>query len=500
MGNTVEREAKLAAWAGFHLPELDGAVDGASAVPLPDRQLDATYYDTGDLRLIRWGLSLRFRSGDGPGDGVWTVKLPEGGEGPALVRREITFEGPAGAVPTEVARFVRAYVRTALLAPVAHIATRRRRFELRDAEDVRVGEIDDDEVSVYEGRRVAVRFREVEVEVDERAPAGLLEAVVGRLQAAGAGAADPTPKLVRALGPRALDPPEVVPVPLDGRSTVADVVRAALAAGVIRYLRHEPGVRLGDDPEDVHRARVAARRLRSDLRTLRHHLDPDAVARLRGELKWLGQELGGVRDADVLLERLRSQAAALPNVDARAAAGLLRRLSATREERRVLMLEAMDGDRYLAVIDAVVAAAVATPLAPSATKKAAKQLPRTVGRTWKRLRRAVEGLGDDPDPAALHAVRIEAKRARYAAEAAAPVLGKKAVKFAAAVARLQGVLGDLQDAVVAEAWLREAAAAGPPEEAVVAGELVALQLAAIEEGRKAWRKRWNDVLDAPTPG
>ena len=496
----VEREAKLAAWAGFELPVLDGAVDGTSAVPLPDRQLDATYYDTRDLRLTRWGLSLRFRSGDGPGEGVWTVKLPEGGDGPALVRREITFEGGPGAVPTEVARFVRAYVRNGLLAPVAHIATRRRRIELRDPEQVRVGEIDDDEVSVFEGRRVAVRFREVEVEVDERAPAGLMEAVVDRLRSAGAGAPDPTPKLVRALGPRALDPPEVVPVALDAKSTVADVVRAALATGVTRYLRHEPGVRLGDDPEDVHQARVAVRRLRSDLRTLRDHLDVAAVGHLRDELKWLGGELGGVRDADVLLDRLRAQAAALPGVDARAAAGLLRRLAAGREGNRARLLEAMDGDRYLALLDEVVAAAGAPPLGKGAKKPAAQELPGAVGRTWKRLRRSVEALGDEPEVAALHGVRIEAKRARYAAEASAPVLGRKASRFAKAAAGLQGELGELQDAVVAEAWLREAAGTGPAEEAVVAGELVSLQLAAVERGRRAWRRRWKDVLDNPPPG
>ncbi|MCA1692845.1 MAG: CYTH domain-containing protein, partial [Actinobacteria bacterium] len=89
----IEREVKLSAGADFELPDLHGLADGVIPVPLETRDLDAVYFDTADFRLARWGVSLRFRSGDGT---TWTVKLPEGEEGPALVRREVPFPGPSG--------------------------------------------------------------------------------------------------------------------------------------------------------------------------------------------------------------------------------------------------------------------------------------------------------------------------------------------------------------------------------------------------------------------
>src|SRR5207244_1052187 len=288
----------------------------------------------------------------------WTVKLPEATDGPGLVRRELIFEGGPGSVPTAVADLVRAYVRTAALAPVARLKTQRRGHELRDGEGRRVVEIVDDQVSVYEGRRLVMRFREIEAElVGEARDDGVLRALVAELRRAGAGDLDPTPKLVRALGPRAQAPAELANVSLGDKPTAGEVVRRALTTGVLRVLHHDPGVRIGDDPEDVHQARVGSRRLRSDLRTFGPLLQEPWVTGLRTELKWLGQQLGAVRDADVLLERLRRQAATLPERDARGVATVLRRLARQREAARAELLEAMAGARYASLLDALVAGA-----------------------------------------------------------------------------------------------------------------------------------------------
>ena len=80
---------------------------------------------------------------------------------------------------------------------------------------------------------------------------------------------------------------------------------------------------------------------------------------------------------------------------------------------------------------------------------------------------------DAPD-AALHAIRILAKRARYAVDAVAPLYGKDARRFARALADVQTVLGEYQDTTVAEAWLRSAAKALPSTR-LVAGELIAFE-------------------------
>src|SRR5688572_21226672 len=174
----IEREVKLAAWGGFVLPELDGLVADLTVEPLKLKRLDATYYDTKDLRLARAGVSLRHRVGDDP---PWTVKLPEGEAGPVMSRREIPFAGPVGTIPPDAEGLVRAYSRGEPLVAVARLKTERSRVALH-VNGAAVAEIADDEVSVYHGRRLASRFREVEVEVEDAAPDGLLPAVIERLR------------------------------------------------------------------------------------------------------------------------------------------------------------------------------------------------------------------------------------------------------------------------------------------------------------------------------
>src|SRR3954467_12314169 len=204
---SIEREMKLSAWAGFALPDMTGAIEGLTEVQLPTAQLTGTSFDTPDLRLARAGVSLRHRVGTG--ESGWTVKLPEGSDGPALVRREVNFEGGAAAVPDGARRLVRVYVRNSELVPVAKLVTKRQRVELRDGEQRPLAEIDDDEVSVLDGRRVAARFREIEVELAAGTDSSVLGAVVEQLRFAGAGSVDPVPKIVRALGSRATAPPEL---------------------------------------------------------------------------------------------------------------------------------------------------------------------------------------------------------------------------------------------------------------------------------------------------
>ena len=484
----------MGAWAGFELPPLDGTVDDVAAVARAPRTLMAVYYDTPDLRLARWGVSVRHRTGDKSG---WTVKLPEGDDGPALVRRELTFDGPPGTMPEGAASLILAFARDPPLAPVARIRTVRTGVDLVDHEGAVVAEVVDDEVSVLHGGRVAPRFREVEVELGQRPPTGLLDAVVDRLRQAGAGEPDPMPKVVRALGARAVEPPEVAPVVLGKSPSAAELVRHALDTAVERILRHDPGVRIGDDPEDVHQARVGTRRLRSDLRTFAPLLDEEWLAPLREELRWLAGALGTVRDADVLIERLRRQAATLPEPDTGALAPLFRRLAKERGEARAGLLEAMHSPRYVALLDSLVAAANQPACRKAAQEPAKKVVPGLVASPWRKLRKAVKALPAEPPDADLHRIRILAKRARYAAEAAAPLGAKKATAFASALAGLQTVLGDHQDAVVAEAWLRASLddSHGTDNLPLAVGELIAIQRAEADRGRREWRKAWDKASD-----
>ena len=483
----AERETKLLAPAGFRLPDLSGG--GLVAAPATERRYATVYLDTPELDVARWGCSLRHREGEG-----WTVKLPSRTEGEMLVRGEHEFDGAASNrnPPEAAVDLVRAYVRDRPLGPSMRLRTVRRSVHLSDDLGREVAEVTDDEVSVMQGRRVASRFREVEVELAAGTPDEVLDSLVERLHEAGAGPVDNVSKLRRALGPRAEHPPEVVVPEIDRSASVTDVVRRALAASVVRLVRHDAGVRLGEDPEDVHQARVATRRLRSDLRTFRDAVAPTWAGALRDELKWLGDELGAVRDAEVLRERLGGRAEMLDPTDRAPAQALLRRLDERQAEARDELLRSIREPRYARLLDELVDAANAPAVLPEvAGDPAAEALRPALEAPWKHLEAAMDTASSDPTDENLHAARIRAKRVRDAAEAVSAVFGKRARAFAEAAVRLQDVLGEHQDAVVAGAWLREAARSGA--DAFVAGELAAVEAQAAAASREAVPAAWKEL-------
>jgi CHAD domain-containing protein len=485
-----EKELKLSAPPSLRLPDLDGIADGITAVPREPVTTRATYLDTDDLRLARAGVTLRHRTGEG-----WTVKLPADSNGGSLVDSELTFSGDVRRPAPDALELVRAFARSAPLAPQARLRTVRRVVELRDEEDALVAEVCDDEVSVLDGRRVAARFRELEVELRPGGSKDLVERVADALREAGAGPPEQTPKLVRALGPRAEEPADAV-VADAGEGTAGALVGRALAASVARLMEHDPVVRLDADTEGVHQMRVATRRLRSDLRTFAPFLDEGWSADLRTELGWLAGLLGRVRDADVLLDRLRRRISSLPDASAAGAASVLDALAGEREAALAELLEALRGDRYVELLDRLVLAVREPPLAEAAAGTAEDVLPEAARDRWHRLAKAAKALGRNPSVHDLHAVRIRTKRCRYAVEAIEPVLGKRASSFARDLARLQDRLGELNDAAVADGWLREFGRRRRGAAVFAAGELAGLELADAERARKRWRKAWKSASGA----
>lgn len=486
-----EREAKLVVPDGFTLPALGGPADGFIAEPQPTRRYTTTYWDTPDLRLARWGASLRHR-----GDEGWTVKLPPEAapDDGVLEREELTFEGTPRRVPPEAAALLRAFVRGGSLEPVARLRAVRQPVELRNAAGGRLAEVVDDDVQVLDGRRVVGRFRELEVELGEAAQPDTMDRVVARLREAGASEAAGRPgKYRQALGDRELEPAELQVPALDRDASVEQLLRHDLTASALRLFRNEAGVRLGEDPEAVHQARVGIRRVRSTLRTFRPLLDQAWSASLRDELKWLAGLLGDVRDADVLHDRLARRVASLDEADAAAARQLLEDLLAQRGAARTRLLEAMGQERHTALLDRLVTAAQAPAVLPEAAAQPATTTRSLVRKAWKKLRKAVRRAGDAPTDAELHRIRIQAKRARYAAEAVEPVVGKPARRFATAAADLQDVLGEQHDAVVAEAWLRDHARTLRAARALAAGQLIAAERAAARAARDRWRRVWRTL-------
>jgi CHAD domain-containing protein len=274
------------------------------------------------------------------------------------------------------------------------------------------------------------------------------------------------------------------------RSDIAETVRNAIARGYERLLDNEAGVIEGTDPEAVHQARVATRRLRSDLRTFEPFLDTRFTAELRGELRWLGAELGAVRDCEVLRDRLREHATQLPHGEQDAVRYVLRRIDADREAERRVLVASMRTSRYAQLKALLCEASHRPAFVPDLHTFKRRELRRVVNKQWKQLDQAAKKLGHDPSDDALHGVRRRAKKTRYAAEACVPLFGKSARQFAAAVENVQEILGEQHDAVIALAWLAKTAPECTAGEAYALGRLAQIEADASVAARREFRSVW----------
>ncbi|HEY5783166.1 MAG TPA: CHAD domain-containing protein [Microlunatus sp.] len=246
----------------------------------------------------------------------------------------------------------------------------------------------------------------------------------------------------------------------DSPQTVGDLVRAYLAEQATVLMDAEPALR--ERGPVIHATRVAARRLRSTLRTYDDVIDVARAGALEDELVWFAVLLGEVRDLEVLEARLLADLAELPAelVVGSVAAQIETELTTRRRVAWDAVIAVLDDDRYRRLLAELHRWRSDAPLtaeaeAPAATVKA--YVKRAGKKLDRRLDRAIEAhlTGDPEADHLLHAARKAGKRARYAVELAAPVLGQKADKLIASRKDLQDVLGEHQDSIVAAEFLRE---------------------------------------------
>src|SRR4051794_32478182 len=381
MRAAVEHERKLEAPAGWELPDLGGEA-------LESRVFTSVYHDTPSRSLARSGITLRRRTERGRS--LWQLKLPRDDA-------RLELEEPGGpTLPDALRMLLHAHLRNAPVAPVAELRTHRHGQLV--GVNGNSAEVTIDEVTIMDARRVLAEFSEIEVEGEPAA----VRSIVKQLQKAGATAAALTPKLFRAL-PFPERPAEQSPFETF-RERMLDQLHAILA--------NDPGIRLGGDDENVHQMRVATRRARALLRAGVPLYTGD-VELLSTELKWLTAVLGKVRDLDVLLAHLGEQVETLAPPDARAAKQLLRGLRRKRTRARRTLLNALESERYSALLDGFEAAVAALEAAPDAPT-----LGRLAERELKKLRRQARAVDPDPPDEQLHDLRKRGKRVRYAYELA----------------------------------------------------------------------------------
>lgn len=447
MARHIELERKYDAEAGIALPDLRRVGGCAEIGPRQTHTLTASYFDTEDLRLASRGITLRRR--EGGGDEGWHLKLPAGEN----TKQEIRAPLDAGAheVPADLATLVAAHTRGRPLVRVAELVTQRTEQGLLAEDGTVLAELADDTVSARrlsrDGHEVGLlRWREIEVEA-VGGSGELLESIGARLRESGATESTAGSKLFRAL--------EDAVVPVQRRTatrTAGDVLMTYLDAQVEQLLEYDPLVRLAEtDDDSVHKMRVAVRRIRSVLRTHRRLIDQVRTRTLDGELKWLADALGEVRDLEVQTARFQHDLAGLPGAQQSPAwiLAMAAEEHAARDRVRAVLLSR----RYFDLLDTLDRLRATPPLNSRADRTAKQETPRVVTRAWRKMLRRYErakslpaGLERD---VALHSARKAAKRARYTAEAASAALGPPAAKLARRAERLQDILGAHHDSVVA---------------------------------------------------
>lgn len=466
----VEREIKLSVDDHFRLPELPGT-------PLPRRLLTSTYYDTAQYDLAHAGITLRHRVERGKQ--AWQLKLPLMKD-----RQEIELVDRQATPPSTFRDLLFLPLGQRELLPVATLRVWRAGIRVR-MDRTPVADVTLDQVSVMKDGAVLQRFRELEIE-QVNGKDSTLPDLERQLRRAGAEDHDGRPKLFRALSLVASSPE---PPPASDAPAMAHV-RWALARHAQWLVTHDPGTRLGREPESLHQMRVATRQLRAVLRTTRPLLVPEWTDSLRDELRWLGRLLGPARDLDVQLAYFREESASLDARDRRPLTSFIAHLETQRTNAQEVLLNELKSARYLDLIRRLQDA----PHDPPAVESTAT-LRDLAKQEFTKLRNAIRQAGRAPNSATIHEVRIKTKRARYAAELAGPTVGKPATRFINKARAVQDLLGMHQDAIQAEVHIRAFLKHSTSTRAAfVAGRMVERQRRRREKARKKMQRLFRSLL------
>ena len=353
----------------------------------------------------------------------------------------MTSGRPTPPAPLEDLLF--ALLRREPLRAIAKLQTRRSGIRIQPL-DRPIADVVVDRVRILNTRRVVGHLNEIEVEL-RSGKEKEFAAIVTALREAGAYDGDSRPKVFQALNLNFSSPclPESAPF--------SERLKTILQKQLRDILLHDPGMRFGKDSEELHQMRVGIRRFRALLRASRVLLEPEWYASLQEELRWLGAKLGTVRDQDVLIEQLYTEAHILPPAERKMFERLLTTFETHRSQARRQLLDTLRSDRYLDLLSRLERAAQA----PALRDAPESSLIHLAAQEFKELVKAGKRGTADPSDRELHQLRIRTKRTRYAAELALETMGKPAIRFVRQTKRNQDILGEHQDAVVTEERLRQ---------------------------------------------
>ena len=451
---------------------------GLVVEPESEEKITDTYYDAGDWRFYRAGYALRVRKAGSTAEATMKSILPA--EGNIRRRREITEplgdDKPAtlAKAPGSVGERARSLLGGRDVQAMFGVRTRRQKFALlledgSSTDQVRIGEVllDASEIPL-DGGRESARLSRVEVEAGAgTAPTPDLQGFVDEMQHALELKPASLSKFETGLYATGLSPrgdTEAGPTGIGPAMTLGGVAFAVLRRQFAEMRAHEPGTRIGEDPEELHDMRVATRRMRAALRLFEGAL-PERAKWFREELRWLAGSLGDVRDLDVQIQRLETWRGEADGESSDSLGKILDVVKKRRAEARGRMLEALDSARYERL-----EASFGEMLrrGPGAERELAQgngrapegepvtsAAPPLISARFRKWRKAAGRLDESSPPDDFHDLRKKGKRLRYALEFVSEVYGKPVAGLISTLKALQDDLGDHQDAAVAAETLRE---------------------------------------------
>jgi CHAD domain-containing protein len=497
--------ASVRRWLDDH-----GTIDGLVLEPQSTLQIFDTYFDTDDWRIYRAGFALRIRSGAGKSEA--TLKSLHSNSPDKADRRELseTLESTESELIAQsqgpVGIRVQAVSGAHTLQPLFEVHTSRQRYAVHAVnEPQQLGEIALDETMISRPHgqpQTSMQRVEVEALTEAHEP---LQTLVNTLRSHCSLESASDSKYTQGLKSVGLAPapsPEFEPTDVDASMRVEEVALANLRRYLSAWHLHEPGARLGDDPEELHDLRVAGRRLDAILRQFKDFL-PASLVQIRPTLKEVLRALGGARDLDVALLELDAFKRVLSEPDQASVEPLRQHLLAERVRARHKMLAVLDSSAIQREFEKLTIALAQPSAAPaeSPSVPAINPIPELIRTRYKKVRKGANRLAPDSSMEDYHAVRGRVKKLRYALETVAVLFGKPAGEMVRSLRRWQEKLGTQQDADVASRRLQALATQPPkglpPETLFLMGRLAAhyadRALSARKRHPRAYRKvrgRW----------
>lgn len=463
------------------------------------KHLISTYFDTPDLLLRQRSLSLRVRTVDHRH--VQTLKRTQPADG-AIMKRDEWEKDVDGCWPdvgavgdSAIDRFFQNSVSRKTLDQLFATDVQRTVWDLSDdTADIELS-LDVGEIRGQNGARVPLCEAELELKAGDSnrlydialALNDRIDCTVGTLAKSERGYALYGNELPEAAKASA--------VTLDRDMTVWQAFLAISRSCLVHLDANVPVVCLGGskDPDGVHQARVAIRRLRAAFKVFKGAIPDEIRTHFMDELRWLQKQLGDARDLDVfLMESLEPMRARMPRE--KALTVLRRRVEDARGDAYAQAAKALQGRRYGRLRLELEQWFARMPDGEKILRRNVRWFAR---RSIRKAHRKVMAAGEHLDAmseADLHALRIRGKQARYCVEFFSSLYPRQGPKrHAKALTRLQDCLGALNDSVVANGLLRrlerKGGALDPRAKAFVVGWFAAR----IHDERRNLNGVWADL-------